>query len=98
MRLQARIPRFVASTVDTGTQRSQPVLDGSDVVVPNRWKLPAHAVALIGRPAVWTALDLTLPAISLGFAKLEPRHLRWEQDFGGHLFLAVTDADSEHVR
>ena len=92
MRLQARIPRFVTSTVESATQRSRPLLDGSELMVKNRWNLPAHAVAIIGRPAVWTAFDLTLPR--LAFTKSEPRHLRWEQDFGGHLFLAVTGGDT----
>jgi hypothetical protein len=95
MRLQARIPRFVASTVETGSQRSRPILDGSDVSIANRWKLPAHAVAIIGRPAVWTAFDLTLPR--LPFATGQPRHVHWEQDFGGHLFLAVTGSDPAQV-
>jgi len=97
VKLQARIPRFVASTVESGRQRSRPVLDGSDFTLPNRWNLPAHAVALIGRPAVWTALDLSLPRIPLGFTELAPRRLHWEQDFGGHLFLAVTGADASRV-
>lgn len=97
MKLQARIPRFAASTVETGRQRSRPVLDGADVLVPNRWDLPAHAVALVGRPAVWTAFELSLPRIPLGFTDVAPRQIRWEQDFGGHLFLAVTDGDTSRV-
>jgi hypothetical protein len=97
MRIQARIPRFFASTVDAGPEPSRPVLDGGEVVVANRWKLPAHAVGLVGRPAVWVGLDVKTPAISLGFTTLPARRLRWEQDFGGHLYLAVASADAAHV-
>jgi hypothetical protein len=97
MRLQARIPRFVASTVESGSQQSKPVLDGSDVVVPNSWKLPPNTVAIVGRPAVWTALDLSSPRINLGLWEIPARRFHWEQDFGGHLFLAVTGDDATHV-
>jgi hypothetical protein len=93
MRIQARIPRFAASSVATGPAPSEPVLDGRDVVVPNRWNLPPYTVAMLGRPAVWTALDVSLPRLSLGFTNIPSKHLRWEQDFGGHLFVATTDAD-----
>jgi len=97
MRLQARVPRFATSTVEVEAQSNRPVLDGSDVTIPNRWKLPPNTVALIGRPAVWTALDIALPAIPLGFTTIPAKRLRWEQDFGGHLFLVVTGDDTENV-
>jgi hypothetical protein len=97
MRFQARIPRFLASTVDAGPEPSRPVLDGSEVLIANRWQLPPGSVAIVGRPAVWVGLDVKTPAIPLGFTTLPPRRLRWEQDFGGHLYLAVTSADAAHV-
>jgi hypothetical protein len=87
----------ISSTVEAGPERSRPVLDGSDVTVANRWKLPPHSVAIVGRPAVWVGLDVTTPALSLGFARLPSRRVRWEQDFGGHLYLAVTGADASRV-
>jgi hypothetical protein len=73
------------------------VLDGRDVLVPNRWKLKPNVVALIGRPAVWFALDFALPRIPLGFTTIPARKWRWEQDFGGHLFVAVTSGDASQV-
>jgi len=97
MRFQASLPRVISSTVEAGPERSRPVLDGSDVTVANRWKLPPHSVAIVGRPAVWVGLDVTTPALSLGFARLPSRRVRWEQDFGGHLYLAVTGADASRV-
>ncbi|GAC1410884.1 MAG: hypothetical protein NVSMB64_20280 [Candidatus Velthaea sp.] len=83
MRLNLRIPQVATSTVETGAKTSRPVLDGSDVVVSNRWNLPPHTVALVGRRAVWFGLDIL--------------HWHWEQDFGGHLYLLVTDADATHA-
>jgi hypothetical protein len=97
MRFQVRIPRFVSSTVATGPETSRPVLDGHDVVVSNHWNLPAYTVALVGRPAVWTGIDVTLPEVHLGPIDVPSRRLRWEQDFGGHLFLAVTADDVSKV-
>ena len=94
MRFHLRIPHFGGSTIETAQQRARPVLDGSDVVVPNRWNLPPHTVALVGRPAVWLAFDLETPRLPLGFTTLESRKLHWEQDFGGHLFLAITGPDA----
>ncbi len=94
MRFQARIPRFLTSTVQAEAPAERPVLDGSNVVIPNTWKLPRHTVALIGRPAVWFALDVTTPQIPLGFVTVPSRRLVWEQDFGGHLFLAAVGADA----
>ncbi len=70
------------------------MLDGRDVIVANRWKLPQHTVAIIGRPAVWVALELTTPKIDVGFVKIPSRPFRFEQDFGGHLFLAIVGADT----
>jgi hypothetical protein len=97
MRFQARIPRFFTSAVDAGPDPSRPVLDGSEVVVANRWKLPPYAVGMIGRPAVWVGLDVKTPAIPLGFTTIPARRLRWEQDFGGHLYLAIASADAAKV-
>lgn len=96
MRFAIRIPRFASSTVEAAP-RLRPVLDGRDVIVPNRWKLPPHTVALVGRPAVWFSLDLKLPQIRLGPLTIPMRRLVWEQDFGGHLFVAITDADDSRV-
>jgi hypothetical protein len=98
MRFQARIPRFVSSTVEAGPERARPILDGRDAVVPNHWKLPPNTVALVGRPAVWTSLDISLPPFSLGFARFPGRRLRFEQDFGGHLFIVLTGEDADRVR
>ncbi len=94
MRFHVRIPRFGGSTLEAGSTRSHPVLDGGDVVIANRWKLPPHTVAMVGRPAVWFALDFATPRIPLGFATIPSKRLHWEQDFGGHLFLAITGADA----
>ncbi len=87
----------MSSTVATGPADSRPVLDGRDVTVPNQWHLPPHTVAMVGRPAVWTALDLSLPSIPLGFATLPARRFRFEADFGGHLFLAITFDDTTNA-
>ena len=97
MRFHVRIPRVGGSTIESGSQRSHPVLDGGDVVVPNRWKIPPHAVAIVGRPAVWFALDFSTPRVPLGFATIPARHVRWEQDFGGHLFVGITGADATKI-
>jgi hypothetical protein len=99
MKLQARIPRLFASTVEAGTarQRAKPLLDHSVGKIPNVWNVPPHSVVLIGRPAVWFALDATTPRIPLGVATVPGFHLVWEQDFGGHLFLAVAGEDASHV-
>lgn len=98
MRFQARIPRFVTSTVEAGPERATPILDGRDAVVPNHWKLPPNTVALVGRPAVSTSLDLTLPSFSLGPVRVRGRRLRFEQDFGGHLFIVLTTDEADRVR
>jgi hypothetical protein len=90
------MPRFVSSTVSSGPE-SVPVLDGRDVIAPNPWQLPAHTVAMVGRPAVRTALDVSWPRIPLGPLHVPARRFRWEQDFGGHLFLAVTGDDPGNV-
>ncbi|GAC1545618.1 MAG: hypothetical protein NVS2B17_28110 [Candidatus Velthaea sp.] len=83
MKLHARIPQFAASTIEDSTKAGRPILDGSDVVVPNRWNLPPHTVAMVGRRAVWFGLDIL--------------KWHWEQDFGGHLFLVVTGADASEA-
>jgi hypothetical protein len=99
MKLQLKIPRLLASTVDAGRarQRAKPILDGSAGRIPNAWNIPPHTVALLGRPAVWFVLNVTTPRIPLGIGTLPGFHLVWEQDFGGHLFLAVTGDDASHV-
>jgi hypothetical protein len=97
MNFRARIPRFVTSTVESAAPDSTPLVDGREATVPNVWKLPPHAVALIGRPAVWFALDIVTPRIRLGFATIPSLRHVWEQDFGGHLFLAVTDGDTSRA-
>jgi hypothetical protein len=96
VRFHLRIPRFASSTVETATGL-RPVLDGSDVVVQNRWKIPPHTVALVGRPAVWFSFDVRTPNIALGPLRIASKRLVWEQDFGGHLFVAITDADDSRV-
>ena len=97
MRFRLRLPRFATSTVETGPQRPKPVLDGRAVSEANRWNLPPHTVALIGRPAVWFAFDIRTPQFRLGPIPFPSLRLVWEQDFGGHLFLAIADADASRV-
>lgn len=97
MNLRLRIPRFATSTVETGRQNARPVLDGSDVVVANHWRIPPHSVALVGRPAVWFSFDVRSPAFTLGPLRVPSKRWVWEQDFGGHLFLAVTDGDDSRA-
>jgi hypothetical protein len=97
VRFSLKIPRFATSTIGTAPARLDPVLDGRDVVVPNRWKLPSHTVALVGRPAVWFSLDVKTPRIALGPLEIPAKRLVWEQDFGGHLFVAITDGDPDRV-
>ncbi len=70
------------------------MLDGRDVIVANRWKLPQHTVAIIGRPAVWVALEFATPSVNVGLLKIPSRRVHWEQDFGGHLFVAIVGADT----
>jgi hypothetical protein len=84
MKFHFRLPGLASSSVQTPTQSGQfPILDGRDVRVANRWSLPAHSVAIIGRPAV---------SFSLGIGSVH-----WEADFGGHLFVAITDDDAANV-
>ena len=83
MRIRLRMPRFGGSTLTAGPNPSSPVLDGRDVVVPNRWKVPADTVVLLGRPAA---------SLEIHFAGLH-----WEPDFGGHLFVGITGADASHI-
>ncbi len=97
MRFRLRIPRFATSAVEAAPPGLRPVLDGSDVVVANRWKIPAHTVALVGRPAVWFSFDLNTPNFRLGPFAIASKRLVWEQDFGGHLFVAITDADASRA-
>jgi hypothetical protein len=97
VRFRLRIPRLATSTIETGPERPRPVLDGGDVTVANHWHLPPHTVALIGRPAVWFAFDIRTPQFALGPLAVPSLRLVWEQDFGGHLLIAITDADAAHV-
>jgi hypothetical protein len=93
MQFRARIPRVVSSSIETGPTREGPIFDGSEHVVPNNWKIPPNSVALIGRPAVWVAFDIQTPRIG----PIPPLRWRGEQDFGGHLFLAVVESDDTKV-
>lgn len=95
--IRLRLPRLFASTVEAGPERDHPILDGRDVIAKNCWNVPRQSVAVIGRPAVWVALDIATPRIALGPLTIPARRLRWEQDFGGHLFLAVSAADDREV-
>ncbi len=95
--LRLRLPRLLASSVEAGPERDRPVLDGSDVVAANCWNVPRSSVAIIGRPAVWVALDITMPRIALGPFAIPARRWRFEQDFGGHLFLAIANDDDSQV-
>lgn len=61
--------------------------------MPNRWKLPPHTVALVGRPAVWSVIEIETPRIPLLFTAIPPQRYHLEQDFGGHLFVIVVSAD-----
>ena len=79
MRFRLRIPRYATTSVEASTDQGRPVVDRSDVIVPNRWSLPPHTVAMAGRRAVWFGLDIL--------------HRHWELDIGGHLFLVVIGAD-----
>ncbi|MGD0472256.1 MAG: hypothetical protein ABSB70_03480 [Candidatus Velthaea sp.] len=96
MRLKLRIPKFASSTVETAAPQ-QTVLDGSDVIVNNRWNLPPHTVAVVGRPAVWFSFDVRTPNVAIGPLRIPSLRLVWEQDFGGHLFVATTGADASRV-
>jgi hypothetical protein len=97
MRFRLRIPRFASSTVEAGPTRAEPVLDGRDVVVPNRWQIPPNTVALVGRPAVWFSFDINTPRVRLGSVTIPSKRLVWEQDFGGHLFVAIARDDNARV-
>jgi hypothetical protein len=94
VKFQARIPNLISSSIESAAPRAKPQLDGHEASVPNVWKLPPYTVALVGRPAVWFALDIVTPKIPMGFTTIPSRHHVWEQDFGGHLFIAVTGADA----
>ncbi len=97
MRFRFGIPRFATSTLETAAQNARPVFDGRDVVVANRWKIPPHTVALVGRPAVWFSIDVSTPKFKFGPFAIPSKRLVWEQDFGGHLFVALTDGDDSRV-
>ena len=97
MKFQIRVPRFVTSTVSAATAAQTPVLDGRDVTIPNRWALAADTVALVGRPAVWSIVEIETPKISLGFTTIPSFHHTFEQDFGGHLFVIVVSNDGRHA-
>jgi len=93
VKFQIRIPRFVTSTLQAGTKHEYPVLDGGDVTMPNPWDLPPHTVALVGRPAVWSLIDIETPRVPLVFTSIPAQRYHFEQDFGGHLFVVVVSAD-----
>ena len=95
MKFQARVPRVVSSTVTAGSETSRPVLDGRDVIVPNHWQLPPDTVALVGRPAVWTALDIAFPEIPLGVARIPPKRIRFERIVMARNLLMHTCAEHE---
>ncbi|MFY9779608.1 MAG: hypothetical protein WAJ85_03735 [Candidatus Baltobacteraceae bacterium] len=97
MRIRARVPRVIASTVEAGPSDFGPALDGRLDPVANTWKLPPHGVALVGRPAVWYSLDVSTPHIGLGPVAIPALRLRVEEDFGGHLFLVVADETGEQA-
>ena len=43
---------------------------------------------------MWVGLEFELPKIGLGSFEIASRPIRLEQDFGGHLFLAIVGADT----
>ncbi len=94
MKFQVRIPRFITSTVSASTRVQAAVLDGRDVTIPNRWSLPPFTVALVGRPAVRSVIEIETPRIPLGIVTIPSFRKVFEQDFGGHLFILVTQADA----
>ncbi len=96
-KIHIRVPRLLTSSVEAGPQRDHPVLDGSDVIARNTWNVAPNTIVLVGRPAVWIALDIRTPNVVLGPLKIPARRLSWEQDFGGHLFLAIAGDDAAHV-
>lgn len=97
MKFQIRIPRFVTSSVSAAPTAQEPILDGRDVTIPNRWALPPDTVALGGRPAVWSIVEIETPKIPLGFATIPALHHTFEQDFGGHLFVIVISSDGRQA-
>ncbi|GAC1491425.1 MAG: hypothetical protein NVS1B2_02860 [Vulcanimicrobiaceae bacterium] len=97
MKFQVRIPRFVSSTVSATAGKQAPILDGRDVTIPNRWSLPPHTVAIVGRPAVWSIIEIETPRIALGRVAIPPLRKKFEQDFGGHLFLIVISGDTRRA-
>ena len=90
MRFRASLPR-VSSTVQTSPNPTQlqPILDGHLPLFSNVWRVPKNTVALCGRPAVWFALDVTIPGFRLRGLHVRSRRIRWEQDFGGHLYIVI---------
>ena len=97
MAWKVEIPRFAASTVESGKNQGRPILDGGDATIANLWSLPPHTVALVGRPAVWAAFDIATPAIRIGSLRIPSWKYRSEHDFGGHLYLAVASADAKKL-
>jgi hypothetical protein len=94
------LPR-VTSTVQTSPgplDVTPPILDGHLPIFSNVWRIPRNTVALCGRPAIWFAIDLTIPALRIGSWHTKRRRIRWEQDFGGHLYvIIVRDVASEAI-
>jgi len=97
VKFEIRIPRFVSSTLQAGTKKVFLILDGCDVELPNRYGLPPHTVALVGRPALWSLIDIETPRIPLVVTSIPAQRYHFEQDFGGHLFIVVATADGAHV-
>ncbi len=97
LKLRLHLPHLFTSNIDAGPERDRPILDGTELAGPNRWNVPPQTVAMIGRPAVWIALDLTRPRVALGALQIPAKRWRWEQDFGGHLFLAIAGDDAAQV-
>jgi len=95
--IRLRVPRLLTSSVEAGPERDRPILDGRDVIVKNSWDVPRRTITMIGRPAVWVALDITTPRIALGPFTIPAHRLRLEQDFGGHLFLAAAGEEAREV-
>lgn len=98
MKFHFHIPQVGGSTIKAGSSGSSPVRDGRMVTVPNRWNMPPHTVGVIGRPAVSFAFVFHIPRIALGFIHVEAHDKRWEQDIGGHLFIAITGGNASHVQ
>ncbi len=97
MKWRVEIPRFVASTVEMARAGARAICDGRDATMQNVWQLPPHAVAIVGRPAVWFSFDARSPRLGRGALSIPPLHFAYESDFGGHLYLVVAHADGANL-